>query len=374
MKRPEMLSIVRRLMRCPAASFFENAVQSEVRKICDEYGLACRKDRYGNLLIKYQNSAKLRPLTLVAHMDHPGFEIVKKLDSRRLRARFLGGVPKEYFRKGTRVRLLPHEIPATLGETFGPSKKREYVISAKEDLVGAPSFAVWELEDFVRRRDQIYGRACDDLIGVATILNVLIHLKRSNSKCRVLGVITRAEEVGFGGALAVSGSRQISRKALVVSLETSRELPSVKMGKGVIIRVGDRSSIFDSAASRFLTEVANERAGTNALFQFQRALMPGGTCEGTVFSERGFQTTGVCVALGNYHNCGPKNRIMEEFVSIDDVVSMTDLLIQAAKRLKEFDSLVGKLPKRLDALNRKHLKRLYKTANSDAHRPMRSSA
>jgi hypothetical protein len=37
-------------------------------------------------------------------------------------------------------------------------------------------------------------------------------------------------------------------------LETSRELPGVKMGGGVILRVGDKASIFDSEATRFLAE------------------------------------------------------------------------------------------------------------------------
>ena len=62
-------------------------------------------------------------------------------------------------------------------------------------------------------------------------------------------MISRAEEVGFQGALTVASSRQLPKDSLVISLETSRELPPVKMGQGVIIRVGDRASIFDSAAT-----------------------------------------------------------------------------------------------------------------------------
>ena len=46
--------------------------------------------------------------------------------------------------------------------------------------------------------------------------------------------------------------------------------------------------------------------------------MSGGTCEATAYQEFGFQTAAVCVALGNYHNCGPRNRIAAEFgVRID---------------------------------------------------------
>lgn len=363
MNRSELLSVVRRLMQCPAVPFHESSVRNEVETICAENELSCRRDRYGNLLVGSQLGAKRRQLVLVAHMDHPGFEVVQQLGHHKWSAKFLGGVPKEYFKKGTRLRLMPQKIPARLGQSHGATKDRAHAVEAKVKPATNPTFAVWELEDFAYRRGRIYGRACDDLIGVAAILAVLIELKRANARYEAIGVITRAEEVGFGGALAVASSRAISKKSLVVSLETSRELPGVKMGNGVIIRVGDRSSIFDSTATRFLTEMASEIAAADPGFQSQRALMGGGTCEGTVFSEGGFQTAAVCVALGNYHNCGPGNQIAAEFVSVDDVCSMTRLLTHAATQLQDFNQVVGKLPKRLAALDRKHRKRLLKTAN-----------
>src|SRR5262249_13137423 len=136
------------------------------------------------------------------------------------------------------------------------------------------------------------------------------------------GVISRAEEIGFRGALAVAAGRVLPKNALVISLETSRELPGVRMGGGVILRVGDRTSIFDSEATRFLAEAAGELKSAKKNFQFQRALMSGGTCEATAYQEFGFQTAAVCVALGNYHNCAERNRIAEEYISIADALSM----------------------------------------------------
>jgi putative aminopeptidase FrvX len=45
------------------------------------------------------------------------------------------------------------------------------------------------------------------------------------------------------------------------------------MGQGVIVRVGDRTSIFDSKATRYLTEIA---AGLQKRgLKFQGALMSG---------------------------------------------------------------------------------------------------
>src|SRR5262249_18506675 len=147
------------------------------------------------------------------------------------------------------------------------------------------------------------------------------------------GLISRAEEIGFRGALALAAGNEIPRDAIVVSLETSRELPPASMGKGVIIRVGDRTSIFDSAATRFLTEVASDLQKRGDL-QFQRALMSGGTCEATAYQEFGFTTCAVCVALGNYHNCAPGNKIRAEFIAIDDALSMISLLTETARQMR----------------------------------------
>jgi endoglucanase len=122
--------------------------------------------------------------------------------------------------------------------------------------------------------------------------------------------------------------------------------------------VGDRTSIFDSAATRFLSEVAGGLSARRKTFRSQRALMSGGTCEATAYQEFGFQTAAVCIALGNYHNCGERGRIAAEFVSRADACGMVDLLVEAAKQMRVFDKLVGKLPARLEQMRRAASKRL----------------
>ena len=131
-------------------------------------------------------------------MDHPGFEMVRPLGERRWRARFNGGVPDSYFRRGIPVRLLPGATPARLGKRTGKmkefeihterearSRRREeaeaYGINLPRVTSAAtgPTFAVWELEDFAVRKGKIHGRSCDDLVGVAAILATMIELKRA---------------------------------------------------------------------------------------------------------------------------------------------------------------------------------------------------
>jgi putative aminopeptidase FrvX len=349
-----------RLMQHPAVPYHEHAVRDEVQKICKEHALPFELDRYGNLLVRLQTSKKQRSFVMAAHMDHPGFEVVCDRRNSNHLVRFQGGVPDHYFRQGIKIRLMPGDIPAKLGKRIG--KDRTFEIQVSRPIENQPEFAVWELEDF-RASNLIVGRACDDLIGVTSILATIIELKKGRARVNVIGVISRAEEIGFRGVLALTNTKHLPRNSLVVSLETSRELPGVKMGEGVILRVGDKTSVFDSDAMRFLAEIANELRTQRKDFKFQRGLMAGGTCEATAFQEFGFQTGAVCIALGNYHNCSPNGKIKAEYVSVADACGMVDLLVSAAKQMPNFKTLVGKLPKRLREMRRESEDRLLKTAH-----------
>ena len=359
-------------MRQAAAPFHEHGVRAEVEAICRENKLEFKRDEFGNVMVRLRTAPKLRPIALAAHMDHPGFEIVRQVSAKTWLAKFLGGVPDNYFRPGVPVRLMSRAEPPKGGTTnvahfaakLGrlPGKEKEFELHAKRAVTVAPEFAVWELEDFAVRSGRIHGRACDDLIGVASILATLIELKRRRARVHVIGVIARAEEIGFLGAMAVAAARGLPKNALVISLETSRELPGVKMEQGVILRVGDRTSIFSSEAMRFLAEVAAGLKTASKKFQFQRALMSGGTCEATAYQEFGFETAAVCVALSNYHNCGERNRIAAEFVSVTDALSMVELLAGAAVQMPNYAQLIGKLPQRLKTMLREAQPKLRKTA------------
>jgi endoglucanase len=348
------LDIVGRLMRQAAAPYHEPAVQAEVERICGEHGLECARDAFGNIHIHLPKASKLRPLVFAAHLDHPGFEVVRRLNARRFLARFHGGVGDAYFRRDVSVRLMPGAVPARLGKRRGKDKLFELSVARASER--APEFGVWELEDFAARQGRIVGRACDDLVGCACALAALIELKRRRARVNARAILTRAEEVGFQGALTAAAHGYVPKDALVISLETSRELPGVKMGQGVILRVGDRASVFDSGATRFLAEVATGIKDRG--FRYQRALMGGGTCEATAYQEYGFQSAAACVALGNYHNCGPGNRIREEFVSLNDALGMARLLVAAARQMPRYERLAGKLPARLRRLLREGERRL----------------
>lgn len=244
------------------------------------------QDAFGNVVAQYQRGSAKPRYAFAAHMDHPGY----------VGEEFLGGVPEEYRAKKPPTR------------DFG-------------------AFAMWDLPACEIKDGRIYSRACDDLINCGTILAMFQELERTQAEASVIGLFSRAEEVGFVGAIRLAKSGEVSHDVTIVSLETSSERSpgAGKMGEGVIIRVGDKTSIFNDAETRALTTLAAENK-----IPHQRCLMSGGTCEATAYQLYGYQSAALCVALGNYHNCGPDTTIAPEFVSIDDVVGMVRLLIAAA--------------------------------------------
>lgn len=340
------VAFAERLMRWPAAPFNEHAVRTEAEVICTEHDLDNRRDQFGNLIVRYTSDSRQRPIVFAAHMDHPGFEIVRRLGPRKLLARFQGGVPKEFFRRGVAVRILPNGR-AELGRCVSPG---QFELTARAPLDGEAKFAVWDLPDFKLRNGKIVGRACDDLIGCAAALATMVELKQRRARVNAIALLSRAEEIGFYGALAAAKCGSIPKNAFVISLEASQERPPVKIGRGVVVRVGDKSSVFDAAGTRFLSEVAATTAKDDKAFRFQQALMPGGTCEATAFQELGFQTAAVCVPLGNYHNRGANRKIAAEYVSIEDLRSLTQLLVACGRAAPKFDRIVSKLPRRIHKL------------------------
>lgn len=305
-----LLPIVRSILEQPTAPFHEDAVRAEILRLLAPLAhVSVEEDGFGNLIARYQRGPAVPRYAFAAHMDHPGF----------VGRDFLGWVPKEYFK----------EKPA----------KRKF---------GA--FSMWDLPPYELRGGCIHSRACDDLIGCACIVAMFHELEGSGAKCAAYGLFTRAEEVGFVGAIQLAKSGVLPHETTVVSLETSSVKGGpVEMGGGVIIRVGDRTSIFDSEATAQLQDCAKA-----AEIKHQRSLMQGGTCEATAYALYGYRTAAMCVALGNYHNCGPGKRIAAEYVSAGDAKGMAQLCVELAKCKPT--SALGALRQRVEKRMREHRK------------------
>jgi len=339
MERAELLDLAGRVLQLPTAPYHEHAIRDFVIRYCHELGVRVEADRVGNLIVKYPRGRmgreKRAPLVFVAHMDHPGFEM---LDGKR--AEFLGGVPKEMLAPGSKVRLyaspngVPHPrsmLKATIRRFDGSGwPKRKIVQLTVDGAVREGDFGMWDVPAFRVSGDRLQATAIDDVLGSVVMLATLTDAVRRKLATDLWCVFTRAEEVGFPGVVAVIQSKRIPRGALVVSIEMSQERPWARIGDGPIVRVGDRASIFDPAASAFLWRTAERCRARESTFRAQRCLMDGGTCEATVFVGFGYRAGGVCLPLGNYHNIGPARRPRAESVSVNDLEQLVKLTVAAS--------------------------------------------
>jgi endoglucanase len=322
-------------MSCPTVPYREGAVVDWVRAFAARQPhLVLRADAHGNLLLRRRGvRATAAPLVFGAHMDHPGFHAIGSRRSGRawrIDARFLGGVRPEYFR-GARARFDDdgEGVVARVVSVVPEPKSGELRVRlAATRPVAAGRIGVWDLPDFRRARgdpDLLETRAADDLAGVAATLAVLEVVDRIDPRRRVdvRALFTRAEEVGFVGAIAAARDGALPRGARIVAIEASKALPHAPQGAGPILRVGDRTSVFDDGLTRWIARVATELAGPKGdRFAWQRRLMDGGTCESTAYQLYGYRCAALCVPLGNYHNMSERGRIELESIRLRDLVGL----------------------------------------------------
>ncbi len=123
---------------------------------------------------------------------------------------------------------------------------------------------------------------------------------------------------------------------------------------GVIVRVGDASSIFDPSLTYALTQAAKKRAEKDPTFKFQRKLMDGGTCEATPFCAHDFRASGLALPLGNYHNqavdADNQPCMGPESVNVEDFRCEVELLIELAQNPELLEPQHEKIPPRIKAL------------------------
>lgn len=312
--------------------------------------LALEKDKCGNLLVSrkdFRGACRRRaPLFITAHMDHPAF-VVLSVRGRTVELEFRGGVHDPYF-KGAAIEIfekgLARSFPARI-TALDPKVRPFKTVTAR---LGRPApleagcIGRWKLPGPRIAKGLIRAHACDDVASVAAALLAYEDISRQRDLGHAALLFTRAEEVGFIGAIGAARGGTIPENARLICLECSRSFPhDSPIGAGPIVRVGDKLSVFTPELTNLVSEIAGEHAEKVPTFKFQRKLMPGGTCEATAFASYGLRSTCLCLPLGNYHNMadldgapgGGKARAGLEFVSAPDLHGLVELLGVIARRL-----------------------------------------
>jgi endoglucanase len=338
------------LLSQPTAPYRESHVVQWIENYLKRQLIPFFKDVSGNLVLGVGNEQEYRlllsqaerePIRLfVAHMDHPGFHGVRWKNPLQLEVKWFGGSPRKHL-VGSQVWLADSTKTKGTGilqsAVLAPSKthlakatirlKKPLGNQKATSLFGGFGFRapVWE------KSGVLYTKAADDLVGCFAVIETAKKALESKPR-KFIGLLTRAEEVGFVGCIAhleQGWLRDAKRVVLFVSLETSRTLPGAIVGKGPIVRLGDRASIFSQNHLEVLNQIAQKKLSK----KYQRRVMDGGTCEATVAVAHQIPAIGISIPLGNYHNQGfeggPDCKKTEgpapEFVSLSDIKGMLKL-------------------------------------------------
>lgn len=343
------------LLRQPTAPFREFHVAKFVQEYLTREAIPHFFDRYDNVVVGANNRTQYerlittrssKPVRLfIAHMDHPGFHGLR-WQGPYLHAKWHGGSPVRHL-VGAKLWLADNNGFLAWGSLAKPNLASHgraldgaLVRLSKDTSPGPRPRAATLFGGFAFRAPvwrvgpRVYTKAADDLIGVFAILHTARTLQRRRNRDSIpfLGLLTRAEEVGFVGAIGhldLGWWRNASRPLLAVSLEASRTLPGAVVGGGPIVRLGDRRTVFNASGLHALTTAAQKVLDG----RFQRRVMDGGACEATATTAYGIPTIALSVPLGNYHNQGfeggPDCRAPQgpapEFVHLGDVAGLLQL-------------------------------------------------
>ena len=353
----------------PSVAGREQRVIAWIRRwLASRPDLACTADAHGNLVIAAANepATQARPVYFTAHLDHPGFVVERIVAPDVVELSFRGGVMDEYFVDAPVVIHDEFDVRHE-GRLFGdprpggkPGGFRHYMVELRRptDSVAVGDVATWDVGPAEVIDGLVHTLACDDLAALAAAVAAYDSLPLDQLTQPVRLLFTRAEEIGFVGAIGACRSKTLPANARVIALENSRSFAESPIGGGPIVRVGDRLSIFAPSLTDAVAKRAEEIAGGSSTvtasqkladlprWKWQRKLMAGGACEASVFCAFGLEATCVCLPLGNYHNMADLQAVQEgtfqgkpcvarEFIAEADYQGLIDLLMACGLSLPE---------------------------------------
>jgi len=348
------LNLLLAITAAPTAPFREQCVVSVVLRICKEHAVPCYRDSDGNLVLGVTSAAALaraigeqtrRPLLVFsAHMDHPGFHGLRwnrfaPGKSGELEVLWLGNAPRGAIEEAplwladtelgwsghgrlvhTRYRPLPEG--GLFGGIVSLDGDAPRTRIAPRRLYGGFRFRApcW----LTRRR--LHGRSLDDLVGVYSLVDLarqfLSRPAARNQPPPFVVLLTRAEEVAFVGIvghLNRTPYHRARRPVRLISVDATRSVDGARVGRGVVVRLGDRATVFDPATVATLSGVADAALDGRT----QQLLIGTTTCEASVALALGLPAAGIAVAVGNHHNERTRDRrVAPEHLDIDDLADI----------------------------------------------------
>ena len=264
-----------------------DAIEKKVRPICDSL---CR-DRMGNVLALIRagdpEAEDRRRVMLSAHMDEVGMMVTEICSDGLLRFETVGGIHSSVL-EGRKV-TMGDEVNRVRGVIASKAihhKKRDernkitpvnkmYIdIGAKdreeaERYLSVGSFGTFDSEFYTFGKEEtlVKSKALDDRMGCAALIEVMasVYENRPAADLDLYFCFTVREEIGLSGA-KVAAQKIAPELAIVLETTAVGDLPDVApgkrvadQGKGGVLSIMDRSTIYDRGFLDFALATAKKR-------------------------------------------------------------------------------------------------------------------
>jgi len=278
--------------------------ESEVRKIVKEeiqaYVTDLRIDSMGNILAvrKAEQDHPLR-IMVAAHMDEVGFMIVDKEEGGLFRFETVGGIDLRQL-PGKTVWVGKEHLPGVIGArpihlTTPEERTRAIPLDTLRIDLG-PGGEKAKTGDratfataFKRIGPSLHGKALDDRLGVATLIELIKH---APPQIELLAAFTVQEELGLRGA-KVAGYAFNPDAAVILDATPAHDLPvydgsenvkpNTKLGYGPAIYISDGATLSDPRLVQHFITTAERAEIPYQIRQPGR----GGTDAGEIHLSRG---------------------------------------------------------------------------------------
>lgn len=273
----EQIALLEKLSNAVAVSGDEGEVRAIVLEEVRPYADELKIDALGNVLVtcKAQSENPLRVM-VAAHMDEIGFMLVNKEEEGLFVFATVGGIDPRQL-AGKSVWVGKKHVPGVIGARpihLTSKEERGRIIPVSDlriDLgpAGADLANVGDWATFATAFRQVgpslLGKALDDRLGVATLIQLVKH---APPNVELLAAFTVQEEVGLRGA-RVAGHALNPHLAFVVDSTPANDLPTwddtentrynARLGAGPAIYIADRATLSDPRLVRYLLELAEKR-------------------------------------------------------------------------------------------------------------------
>ncbi len=282
----ELTALLKRLSVAFGPSGCEGEVASMIREELKGLPIDLQTDRVGNLTAHVAGKKNAPRVMLSAHMDEVGVMITDIEENGFLRFGTVGGIDASVM-VGRAVRLLGksglvYGVICAKGIHFQSAEERERIPLFDEMYIDIGVDNAEEAKKYIARGDYgvfdtdflplgrngayLSGKAIDDRVGCA-ILIALLHRVAAQAPLAVdlYCTFTVREEIGISGATNAA-NRIAPHFAVVLEATAMADLPHVPparrvadMGKGGVLSIADRATIYDRDLVRLALSVAEKK-------------------------------------------------------------------------------------------------------------------